>query len=361
MTLEITSFINNNPDWEEKLAGPPYFIKAKRAESFVLLKYNQISSDFTLPLVRECRGIILDEGDGYIPVCVPFFKFGNFSESYVPEIDWPSARVQEKLDGSLIKLWHHNKKWHISSNGEIDARNANVSSALLSDGQTTDLHALFMKAWDKTGISMDALDKDLNYMFELTSPHNRVVVRYDDISLHHIGARSIRTLLECDVDIGIPKPKTFPLQTLDDCIDSAKRLGYDSEGYVVVDRYFNRMKVKSPVYVALSHLIQGTTTKAHIVEILQKNEQEEFLTYFPEYSDVFNEIQYQIDLFSAKQDALFEELKAVSFDSRKSLAEVVTKTECPACLFALFDDKAPDAKIWLMSRPTYKVLEFISL
>ena len=103
MWLGIIELIHTHPDWEPQLAGAPYFVKTKREGRFVLLKYDQIRSDMTNPVVRECRGIILDESGGYCPACVPFYKFGNFGESYVPDIDWASARIQEKLDGSLIK------------------------------------------------------------------------------------------------------------------------------------------------------------------------------------------------------------------------------------------------------------------
>ena len=359
MPYELSAFIKQNPNWEEKLAGPPYFVKSKRDGGFVLLKYDQIHSDFNVPLVRECRGIILDETDSYLPVCVPFYKFGNFGESYVPEIDWGSARVQEKADGSLVKLWHYRGEWRISSNGEIDARNAHISSALLAGTQQTDLHTLFLEAWGKTGVSYSSLDKNCTYMFELTSPHNRVVVRYTETAIWHIGTRDNRTLIEYDIDIGIPKPRLFPLKTLEDCIESAKQLGDNEEGYVIVDRHFNRIKVKSPRYVALNRLSQGVTTRGNIVEIIQNNEQDEFLTYFPEYREIFAEALCRIDAFSARQDAIFSEIKSMAFSSRKSLAEAVTKTDCPACLFALIDGKEANAKNWLMRRPTAKILGYI--
>ena len=361
MQLEINKFIQTNLDWEEKLAGPPFHVKTKRDGCFVLLKYDQIRSDFTIPLVRECRGIILDESENFCQVCVPFFKFGNIGESYVPNIDFSTARVQEKLDGSLIKLWFYKGMWHVSSNGEIDAHNAIISSALLTGGRQTNLYTLFFEAWEKTGILLDDLDVNFTYMFELTSPHNRVIVRYCETTIRHIGTRNINTLLECEMDIGIPKPREFPFNTLEVCIESAKQLGYDEEGYVVVDKNYNRVKVKSPLYVALSHLAQGVTTHSNIMEIIKRNEQSEFLAYFPEYRDIFDKIQNRIEAFAAKQDKALAKIRPVVFNSRKALAEVVTKTECPACLFALIDGKNIDAHDWLLARPTAKILEHIGI
>ena len=361
MQLEIINFIKANPNWESILTEAPYFLKTKRDGDFVLLKYDQIRSDMNIPIVRECRGIILDESNGYRTVCVPFFKFGNIGESYVPEIDWTTARIQEKLDGSLIKLWHYNNIWHISSNGEVDARNAHISSALLENARKTDLYTLFNEAWDKTDRRFDDLDKGFTYMFELTSPHNRIVVRYEETTLRHIGTRDNNTLLECEMDIGITKPWNYSFNTMEACIESAKQLGYNYEGYVVVDQNFNRVKVKSPLYVALNHISQGVTTHGNIVEIIKKNEQDEFLAYFPEFREVFEDILTRIDSFIAKQTATLNEIQSLEFETRKALAEEVTKTDCPACLFSLIDKKEPNARQWLLSRPTIKVLGYLGI
>ena len=69
--LEITKYMQENPDWEVMITDSPFYVKTKREGIFVLLKYDQIRSDMTIPMVRECRGIILDESAQYNPVCVP--------------------------------------------------------------------------------------------------------------------------------------------------------------------------------------------------------------------------------------------------------------------------------------------------
>ena len=74
--MEILKFIKQNKDWETIISNEPYNISIKKDNGYIILFYNQISSDFTIPMVRECRGIILKETN-YEPVCVPFFKFGN--------------------------------------------------------------------------------------------------------------------------------------------------------------------------------------------------------------------------------------------------------------------------------------------
>jgi hypothetical protein len=199
MMLKLIEFILNNPDWEQKLQEKPYYITIKRKDNFLMFNYSQIESDFYNPIVKECRGAILEDGT-FNPVCVPFYKFGNYGEGYVDTIDWNTARVQEKVDGSLIKVWNYNNEWHVSTNGTIDSRDAELANNI-SDFKT--YYDLFMKAKKNVNLDFNKLDKQFTYMFELISPYNRVVVPYTEISLRHIGTRNNMTLQEFDMDIGI--------------------------------------------------------------------------------------------------------------------------------------------------------------
>jgi hypothetical protein len=65
-----------------------------------MFKYSQQSSDFSNDIVKECRGIILDE-DTLEPVSIPYFKFFNVGEPNAAEVDWASAKVLQKIDGCV--------------------------------------------------------------------------------------------------------------------------------------------------------------------------------------------------------------------------------------------------------------------
>lgn len=59
------------------------------------------------------------------------------------------------------------------------------------------------------------------------------------------------------------------------------------EGFVVRDKDFRRVKVKTPQYVALGHLNiydQDNLNFGHMLRIVMLSEGSEFLTYFP-YGD----------------------------------------------------------------------------
>lgn len=105
-----------------------------------------------------------------------------------------------------------------------------------------------------------------------------------------------------ETDIGIKKPKLYPLNSLEAVKDSASKLVSDEEGYVVVDKNYHRIKVKSPTYLKMSYLKNNNRlTRARVLEIIKENEEEEFLSYFPEYKQVFKVVKSDYYKFVARQ------------------------------------------------------------
>src|SRR5580700_2263331 len=78
-----------------------------RFPNLVQFKYDQIASDMSLPLVQQCRGIILDANREWAVAARPFDKFFNAEEPRAAAIDWLRAKLLEKLDGSLCILYHY--------------------------------------------------------------------------------------------------------------------------------------------------------------------------------------------------------------------------------------------------------------
>lgn len=361
--MQLISFIKTHNDWEKLLSEPPYCVKIKRDGGYVIFSYNQILSDFSLEIVRECRGVILDE-QTYKPVCVPFYKFGNYGESYAPEIDWSSARVQEKIDGSLIKLWYDRGTWHVSTSGTIDANTAILTPTDLFEENCPYVSYcdLFEQARKSVGLNFDRLDENCTYMFELVSPYNKVVIMYDKLDIYHIGTRNMQTLNEVEADIGVKKPRQFAINSLEDCIAQAKNLPSDKEGYVVVDKYYNRVKVKNPVYVALHHLKNnGVASVSGIVPIIRSNEIGEFLTYFPEFKSAVNECKNKIDRIIAQLDETARELSKKTFATQKDFAlEVKDKFLC-RYYFEWFRDNNLTAREWFWRLPDEKIVKILGL
>lgn len=278
---KVQNLINKLPELEEK------GISVIKYKEYTRLYYNMIAASFYDEETCYCRGITFRDGK---IVCCPFFKFGNYGEGYVPEIDWTSAKVREKIDGSLIMLWFDKNFWHISTSKTI-----NAFEAVVGEIRRLSFGDLFIQAKIKQGLDFTTLNPNYTYMFELVSPYNKVVVPYNEVAIWHIGTRDNVTLQEVEVDIGIQKPKEYPLSSLEDCITAAAAFQGDKEGFVVVDKFYNRVKIKSPFYVQLHHTHNnGNISKKDILSLIFNKEDEEYLTYFPEKSTIINSFKERI-------------------------------------------------------------------
>jgi len=358
--MKIIEFIKNNPDWRDTLSKPPYNLIIEDDEDFIMLKYSQYDSDFTNEIVRECRGIIFDKN--YNAVCVPFSKFANYGESYADEIDWDSARVEEKIDGSLIKIWNYRGKWIISTNGTIFATKANIGSRYdeRTNVRFSNFEELFKTAVDISRLDINSLNPQYTYMFELCSPYSRIVVPHDEIKIYHIGTRDNITLKELEVDIGVEKPKTYACNNIADLIKMASKLKYCEEGYIVKDKNYSRIKVKSPSYVAAHHLISDLSDKK-LLELIRKNEIEEFIVYFPEHRYYIENLKCKINRFEMYINSILgEKVMNCHFETRKDYAAVVSQTKYPAFFFSYYDKKATSPLEWLWTFPNEKILSLLN-
>lgn len=301
----LGEFCATYSNWEELLSAEPYNIKIKRDNDFVIFNYNQLSSDFCNEIVREARGIIFKEGEWECPVCHAFDKFGNYGEPYVPELDWSSVTVSEKIDGSIIKLWYYNNVWHVSTNSNICAR-----SAAIDDIRRDNFEQVFWEAVNKHTSQhewLQTLDTEYTYIFELVSPYNRVVIPYEYTDIYFLGARNNVTNQQygCDfLSAGVlhmnmfPRPVLYNMQTLEHVIDVANELPWDSEGYVCYDKNFNRCKIKSPKYV-MAHFARNNNviTRKHLIDIILQGEMDEFLIYAADYADHIKRTKQLMDDF----------------------------------------------------------------
>lgn len=336
MKLKIAEFIEKTSDWEKVISGSPYFITVSRdtwnGRNLMILKYSQFDSDFHDEMVRECRGLILDE-DTLEPVCVPYFKFGNYGESYCPEIDWKNCFVENKIDGTLVKIVKLDGKLLVSTNGTIDAFKAQIAN--MPGIPYRSYGDLVVKAVENASLTMgelsDMLEENHTYMFELTSPYTRVVVRFGEIGLWFHGTRDNLTLKEefffdHPLSRSFRTPELYTLSSMKECIEASERLGMDAEGYVVCDWNFNRIKIKSPTYVMLHHMAGNHIMSAERgLEIVLKNEMEEVLTYFPEFSDTLRKIDSDLTNFVERVDSKWERVSECVYrlPTRKERAEAI--------------------------------------
>ena len=288
----LTRYISMHENWRTELSEYPYFLKIAEEGRYTIFNYDMTQSvsidgerrmcEFSLPEVQEARGIIINT-ETLDVACWPFRKFGNYGEYYADSIDWSTARVQEKVDGSIMKLWNDGERWRVSTNSAI----TNDQPVRFGSHSLTEL---FWEAAEKQHLDTEALDPSETYIFELVSPDNLIVIGYPETAIYHIGTRSNVTGEERDEDIGIMKPASYPLHSLADCIEAAGKLNaggkVSREGYVVVDGDWNRVKVKSPDYVAVHHLLSEMSERK-LIEAVLDGESDEIRSYYPQTEEAF--------------------------------------------------------------------------
>ena len=365
--MKVLNFINENQDWEEKIVASPYFITVKRSDDYILLKYDQLKSDFNNEIVRECRGSIFRQENGVFKcVCAPFYKFGNYGESYVPAIDWNSALAMDKIDGSLIKLWYDCGTWHWSTNGTIRAEEANV---LTNDNEFMTFYDLIEIALNKDFSFLDKLNKEFTYMFELVSPYNKVVISYDYTALFFLAARSNKTFKELPLKDLVEVYKTklpacvkFP--TYFKCTDAtflsavAANLGKDKEGFVVVDKDFNRAKFKGQEYLAAARMrSNGVMKDSTLIALLLEGKEDDLTAYFPEFKERLNFLKAKLLTLAAQMEEVWA--VASQMKSRKEVAAYVAGSPFAAYIFKRLDHKVESAKDFIFSLDSKKIVGLI--
>lgn len=336
-------------------------VGAKRHPQFqnlVMLKYDQTGSPMGERIVQECRGIILDEAGDWSIVSRPYDKFFNVGEGHAPAIDWSTARVYEKLDGSLMTLYHYAGKWRVASSGMPDA------GGPVASGSSRTFADLFWQTWGDEGYELPIGFEEFCFMFELCSPDNRIIVPHAHPSLTLHGVRNVITGHEVDPEHvaenrGWRCVQSFPLTCEADCLAAAVELRpLECEGYVVRDASFRRVKIKSPRYVALAHLKDGFTDR-RIIELVRANEGSEFLSYFPEFGQRYYEIRDRYHAMIASIDSAYMGIRPI--ESQKEFAAEALKTPWSAVMFAVRAGRFTSAEGFLKQATLYAVERMLGL
>lgn len=291
-------------------------LKTREYDNKILLKYDQLVSPtlMGLPEMQDCRGLILEKGTWKV-ISLAFKKFFNAQEGNAHKIDWNTAHVLEKLDGTLIQVYWDGfvNKWFAGTTGTAEGEGE------VNNKMGTTFNDLF---WDtiktKYNLDISRLKKDCIYVFELTTPYNIVVKPHGESSATLLTIRHNKTLGETSRDeltfignqLGLPVVKSYDLNAKDvgALLRTFEGMPWSEEGYVVVDANFNRVKIKNPAYLAVHHL-KGKTSEHNIITIVKTNEIEEFASTFPERKEELYKLKENYDNLTKTLNVTWEVLK----------------------------------------------------
>jgi hypothetical protein len=312
-----------------------YNLEFKETEDLALFNYTS-GTKSDCPCNTECRGAIIEKLTGNLKAAA-FIRFWNIGEPRAAQIDWDSAWATEKIDGSLVSVFYHKGRWRIATRGELDA----VGGFPVSGGP----YARFCDAIkDLIDPFIDKLDVMKTYYFEFVSPWNRVVTRYGEMALYLLTVRDENfdefSLIKCDeiaVALGVRRPRRLICESLNDVEAAISALRADEEGFVVVDKKFNRVKIKKPSYLVMFKLLNNNNSSSSYVNLILKNEDEEFISYFPEYKQAIEaRRKLVVDFLNALDDAW---RKYGDLPDKKAFALAVKDINCNYLLFQMWDRK----------------------
>ena len=287
--------VTNYNNLKNILENAPFLLKIKEDKTYpnLFLICGQDTSDYSLKIVNECNGIILDKNTLSI-VCYTFDKCLE-QNTLNPLLNCQEGNLyyEPVYEGSLIRAYFHENKWMISTKKCIDPAKSNwISKRSFMD--------LFNDAVSIQNPNiLEHLDQKYCYSFILVHPENNIIMKCHYPQLYHIATRNMETFEEVNVDIPlIPhierKPFTMTFEELNNYIENDTNL--DIEGYMLIDTNYNRQKFKKRHFNNVRELWGNTNNRFYRYVELRKNIEvlNQYLTFFPGDKAIFNEYEMQI-------------------------------------------------------------------
>lgn len=358
--LAIQEFLrSHNPKSAVRHAVEKWNLEVEEVDDLVLLNYHQFKSPQGVREVEECRGLIL-ERPSFRVVARGLYRFYNAGEPHAASFPLERGTLQEKRDGSILTVYKYRGQWHVATRGKIFAEGP-------VNGGTKTFRDLF---WETVHDQMPPkyhsdnppFPDGLCFSMELTSPENRVVTPYKNNQLCLLCARETDGWTELGPselddlagELGIFRPREYPFKDWDHVQNLLNEIGTLEEGFVVVDYRdpvngnFPRIKVKNQSWRHAQSLIGDGMSYPKALRIFLEGRAEEFLAYYPEYGDLFVEVESKLCQKALEIDGVFKQVQEVASNRGEFAAEAV-KHPFSKILFSLLDGKADGAYQQLIS------------
>lgn len=342
-------------------------LKSTIYDKKILLKYDQLESPMGFEEVQDCRGLILEK-DTWKVLSLGLRKFFNYGEGHAAKIDLNSSRCLFKKDGTFTQLyfdWNKNE-WCVGTTGTAEAEGEvnNMLGTTFSD--------LF---WGVVEFDLSELDKNLVYVFELCTPENIVVTPHITYSITLLMIRDRVTLEEIPYELLGNYSKSLGVEliesinmvatSLEDIKNSFNGVPFSFEGYVIIDKNFNRVKIKNPAYLA-AHMLKGKSGFHHILDIIKTGETGEFISTFPNRHDEIIKLETAYNQIINRLNNIWVVIQSKSYSNRKEMAEDVFKItsennvkQFSSVFFSLIDGKTLDIKEYIFNYDNKKLYEYI--
>lgn len=343
----------------------------------VSLNYDQFFSKNGDRLSEQCRGLIIRPNVSIDAetwkktiftnsevLAWPMNRFYNHGDPNGANVNWfdNDLKVYEKLDGTMIVAYWDplHDRWHAATRAVPEADLPIQVDHLMINSMT--FSGLFFMALQKTreeaeGRELDwvpdsigsivHLNKELTYVFELTTPYNRVVVKYDEPRVTLLAARHTATGKELSIEglrlQHVRRPKTWDLKTpeaIEQFVNSMDPS--ELEGAVIMDASFNRLKVKSAAWVFSSRAKDMVSSSPRALECIIGGTLDDVVPLVEkDIGDKLVQVRDALVQYCTSVDATFARFKHDAGGIRKTFAELVMLSgDWHTPYFALLEGKA---------------------
>lgn len=251
----------------------------------------------------------------------------------------------------IVYFDHHKDEWCVATRSVCEAD-------LIMDNGIYTFRTLFEKAVQETlGRPFDSFIKylrpEITYCFELTTPYNRIVVKYDECKITLLAMRENATLKELDINsshlmndlLRSLRVKKHRLKTLEEIVNFVSTQNpLEMEGVVILDSQFNRIKVKNALYVAFNkaHDQLGNSRRNRLELILSEKDDDIIGAMPPDIAEDMVNLKKSVKEVLSKHDLVFTEIvNSLPNPTKKDFALVLQQRKdlWSAPLFSMFDKK----------------------
>jgi T4 RnlA family RNA ligase len=340
----MTSNLPFDPQTLPDLIDQGYIVKQVHP-SLPLSIYNYTAQTqyqrFWNPATIGCRGLVLD--DHYQPIGRPLPKFFNIQE-HQGNLPDGIPSIYEKLDGSLIVLFHYAGDWRVASRGSFTSEQALKATAMLVD----------------YGDALAQLNPDYTYLLEVIYPTNRIVVDYG-IQERLVMLAGVHTATGAELELGgIDWPDRAQTYIATDFnawlknIEETQQELANQEGFILKWPNGYRLKYKLEDYVRLHRILTRIQAK-DIWECLAQNQNlDQFLESVPDefyqwVKQVKAELEEQYRSIELACQANFKDL-----GDRKTTAAYFQTQPNAKILFLMLDQRDYSQAIWKLIKPEFQ-------
>jgi len=315
-------------------------IRSQKYKDMTIYQYTEFTQFESLwnNCTLNARGIVFDDDGVLVQRCMP--KFFNHDEPDGIKVEKLMLKeqlpvIQEKLDGSLIKITKDQKHGLvITSKASFESDQAKMAKEIVEENNYS-----FKEGW--------------TYHFELIHPDNQIVLNYGDerklVLLAIIDNKTGR-----DIDIymfkSFEKPQLYELGVLLN-VNALNKDGLH-EG-VVVNYGSYRLKYKTDEYIRLHRIVTEFTPK-RVWEALSSGQRIDRMNIPEEFIKWLDETERKLLL---EYNELFDKINQVLADTINMTNKEIALSDDEAIkemreyIFAIRSGKSIEAKVWKAIKP----------